>query len=166
MVKWERTLAEPQTPQADPLAGLIDIPLPQEVSLWPQTWALRIAIALIAAGALVAVWQLAHRFYANRYRREALAELGEMIANGTPDQVRLSVLVRRTALGAFPRETVAPLTGSAWLAFLDRSYGGREFSEGAGRLLISAPYQRAPIGRDQLEALADLVRRWIRGHHV
>ena len=166
MVRWERTLAEPQTPQTDPLAGLIDIPLPQEVSLWPQTWALRIAIALTTACALVAVWRLAHRFYANRYKREALAELSEMIANGTPDQVRLSVLVRRTALGAFPRETVAPLTGSAWLAFLDRSYGGREFSEGAGRLLISAPYRRAAISRDQLEALADLVRRWIRGHHV
>ena len=166
MVRWERALAEPQTPQTDPLAGLIDIPLPQEVSLWPQTWALRIAIALIAASALVAAWRLAHRFYANRYRREALAELDTMIANGTPDQVRLSVLVRRTALGAFPRETVAPLTGSAWLAFLDRSYGGREFSEGAGRLLISAPYRRAAISRDQLEALADLVRRWIRGHHV
>ncbi|HMM91806.1 DUF4381 domain-containing protein [Bradyrhizobium sp.] len=159
-------MADPQTSQTDPLAGLIDIPLPQEASLWPQTWTLRIAIALIVASALVAAWRLAHRFYANRYRREALAELDAMMASGAPDQARLSVLVRRTALGAFRREAVAPLTGSAWLAFLDRSYGGREFSEGAGRLLISAPYQRAPVSRDQLEALADLVRRWIRGHHV
>lgn len=159
-------MADPQTNQTDPLAGLIDIPLPPEVSLWPQTWALCMAIALVAASALVAAWGLAHRFYANRYRREALAELDAMVASGAPDQIRLSVLVRRTALGAFPRETVAPLTGSAWLAFLDRSYGGREFSEGAGRLLVSAPYQPAPIGRDQLEALADLVRRWIGGHHV
>lgn len=166
MDRWERALAEPQTQQTDPLAGLIDIPLPQEVSLWPQTWALRIAIALITASALVAVWRLGHRFYANKYRREALAELDAMMANGALDQMRLSVLVRRTALGAFSRETVAPLTGPAWLAFLDRSYGGREFSERAGRLLISAPYQRAPISRDQLEALTDLVRRWIRGHHV
>ena len=170
MVRWERALADTQTPQADPLAGLVDFPLPQEVSLWPQTWPLRIAVVLIAAGALLATWRFAHRSYANRYRREALAELEEIqgTADTAPDQVatQLSVLVRRTALGAFPREAVAPLAGSAWLAFLDRSYDGREFSEGAGRLLISAPYQRRSPDRVQLEALAGLVRRWIRGHHV
>lgn len=167
-VRWERALAETQALQPDPLAGLIDIPLPQEVSLWPQTWTLRIAIALIVAGAFVAIWRLGHRFYANRYRREALRELDAMPANRAADQIamRLSVLVRRTALGAFPRETVAPLGGPAWLAFLDRSYGGKEFSEGAGRLLVSAPYQRASISREQTDELTRIVRRWIRGHHV
>ena len=74
--------------------------------------------------------------------------------------------MRRTALAAFPREPVAPLAGPAWLAFLDRSYGGKEFSQGAGRLLVSAPYQRRSPDRDQIEALAGLVRRWIRGHHA
>lgn len=167
-VRWERALAEPQAQQSDPLAGLIDIPLPQEVSLWPQTWPLRIAIALIVAGALIAIWRLGRRFYTNRYRREALRELDAMPGNCAADQIAmsLSVLVRRTALGAFPRESVAPLAGPAWLAFLDRSYGGKEFSEGAGSLLVSAPYQRAPISREQTDELTRLVRRWIRGHHV
>ena len=68
-------MADAKTQKADPLAGLIDIPLPQEISLWPQTWPLRIAIVLIAAGALLAIWQFVHRFYTNKYRREALAEL-------------------------------------------------------------------------------------------
>ena len=76
------------------------------------------------------------------------------------------MLVRRTALAAFPRESVAPLAGLAWLAFLDRSYGGQGFSEGAGRLLANAPYQRAVPDREQLRALAALVRQWIRGHHA
>ncbi|WP_197423187.1 DUF4381 domain-containing protein [Bradyrhizobium valentinum] len=163
-------MADAQTKQGDPLAGLIDIPLPQEVSLWPQTWPLRVAIALVAVLALLAIWRFVHQYRANRYRREALAELDGIrrAADAAPDQVamRLSVLVRRTALGAFAREAVAPLAGPAWLAFLDRSYGGQEFSQGAGRLLISAPYQRTPPDRDQLEALADLVHRWIKVHHV
>lgn len=167
MVRWERALADAQT---DPLSGLIDFPLPQEVSLWPQTWPLRIAIVLIAASALWGGWRFVHRYYADRYRREALAELQqiETAADAAPDQVasRLSVLVRRTALGAFPREAVAPLTGPAWLEFLDRSYQGNEFSDGAGRLLVSAPYQRRSPDRDQIAALAGLVRRWIRGHHA
>ena len=170
MVRWGRALADAQTPQTDPLAGLIDFPLPPEVSLWPQTWPLRIAVVLIAAGAVLAIWRFVHDFYANKYRREALAELEEIrdATDAAPDQVatRLSVLVRRTALGAFPREAIAPLAGPGWLAFLDRSYDGKEFSEGAGRLLISAPYQPRSPDRDQIEALTNLVRRWIRGHHV
>ena len=106
-----------KTPAADPLAALIDIPLPREVSLWPQTWPLRIAIVLIVAATVLAIWRFVHRFRANRYRREALAELERIgrAAGGLPDQVatRLSVLLRRTALAAFPRETVAPLAGTA-----------------------------------------------------
>ena len=78
MVTWERALADAQTKQADPLAGLIDIPLPQEVSLWPQTWPLRIAIVLIAVLAVLAIWRFVHRYRANRYRREALSELDRM----------------------------------------------------------------------------------------
>ncbi|MCP4620131.1 MAG: DUF4381 domain-containing protein [Bradyrhizobium sp.] len=165
-------MAETQPAPSDPLAGLIDIPLPPEVSLWPQTWTSRIAIALLVAAAVVAIWHLVHSWRANRYRREALFELDEIGQRLDAGEVRgerlaeLSMLVRRTALAAFPRESVAPLAGPAWLAFLDRSYGGRGFSQGAGRLLASAPYQRAAPDQAQLRALAALVRQWIRGHHA
>ena len=170
MVTWERALADAQTKQGDPLAGLIEIPLPQEVSLWPQTWPLRMAIVLVAVLTVLAIWRFAHHYRANRYRREALSELDRMrwTTDAAPDRLaaQLSLLVRRTALGAFPRETIAPLIGNAWLAFLDRSYGGDEFSRGAGRWLVSAPYQQTAPGRDELNALRGLVDRWIRRHHV
>jgi ABC-type nickel/cobalt efflux system permease component RcnA len=170
MVIWERALADAQTRQSDPLAGLIDIPLPQEARLWPQTWPLRIAIVLIVALAVWGIWRFVHRYRANRYRREALSELDRMrqTPDAAPDRLaaQLSLLVRRTALAVFRRETVAPLTGTAWLAFLDRSYGGEEFSRGVGRWLVSAPYQQTAPGRDELNALRSLVDRWIRVHHV
>jgi Domain of unknown function (DUF4381) len=54
----------------------------------------------------------------------------------------LALLVRRTALAIFPRETIAPLSGAAWLDFLDRSYEGHEFSQGAGRTLGLAAQRR------------------------
>ena len=157
--------------QPDPVAGLIDISLPPPVSLWPQTWTLRITIALVVACAVVGLWQFIHHWRANRYRREALAELDrigrdEGVGEGGEQLAELSLLVRRTALAAFPRETVAPLAGGAWLAFLDRSYGGQGFSQGAGRLLVSAPYQRVPPQGSELRSLAELVRQWIRGHHA
>ena len=165
-------MAETQAAPTDPLAGLVDIPLPPQVSLWPQTWTSRIAIVLLLATIVAALWRFIHAWRINRYRREALFELDEIGQRLDASEARsdglaeLSMLVRRTALAAFPRETVAPLAGPAWLAFLDRSYGGREFSEGAGRLLASAPYQRTGPDREQLRALAALVRQWIRGHHA
>jgi len=162
-------MAESAAPvPVDPVAGLIDIPLPAAVSLWPQTWTARIAIALLIAGFIVGAWRLIRTWHANRYRRAALAEL-ERIARSpmAGDQAAtLALLVRHTALAAFPRAQVATLAGPAWLAFLDRSYGGDEFSRGAGHVLDVAPYAPAGAATQDPRALIDLVRRWIRGHHA
>jgi hypothetical protein len=154
----------------DPVAGLIDIPLPQEVSLWPETWASRIAVVVLLVTAVVAIWRFISYRRANRYRREALAELTRIAS--APDTVpnelaaQLSLLVRRTALAAFPRQQIAPLNGAAWLAFLDQSSGGTEFSREPGRWLASAPYARTGPNDSQRSELIELTRRWIRGHHV
>jgi len=211
------------TPPADPLAGLIDIPLPAPVSLLPQTWPSRIAIVLVVVGLIAGLWWLARWWHANRYRRAALAELaaierafaansagslplkggglgwgshdleqapdphparksaptsplqGEVeFAARTPIQPdtqtvstpinALALLVRRTALAAFPRQEVASLAGPAWLAFLDRTYGGDGFSHGPGRALSLSPYTPQRGGGD-MQPLIELVRRWIRTHH-
>ena len=161
-----------QSTQADPVAGLIDIPLPPPVSPWPQTWASRIAIVTLIGAAVAALLWFVHYWRSNCYRREALSELDRIehafAAQATPKELaaQLSALVRRTALAVFPRERIAPLAGPAWLAFLDDSYGEHEFSNGVGRLLASAPYDRiAPTDR-QISSLVDLTRRWIKVHHV
>jgi Ca-activated chloride channel family protein len=165
-------LAEAQPAQSDPVAGLIDIPLPQEVSLWPQTLTARVAVAVLAAAVIAAVWSFLHRRRVNRYRREALAELDriEHTLEGNKTTVGLvadlALLVRRTALAAFPREQVAALAGPAWLAFLDRTGDGTEFSRGAGRMLATSPYQRSRPDAGELRSLVDLVRRWIKVHHA
>jgi len=147
----------------DPVAGLVDIPLPAEVSLWPQTWASWIVIALLIVGLIVTTIWVVRRWHANRYRRAAIAEL-DRIMQGQPTTGALELLVRRMALAEFPRETIAPLAGTAWLSFLDETYGGQEFSQGAGRALALAPY--APAGTGDVAPLAELVRRWIRTHHA
>ncbi|MCP3395122.1 DUF4381 domain-containing protein [Bradyrhizobium sp. CCGB12] len=163
-------MAEAPSLKADPVAGLIDIPLPHAVSLWPQTWEARLAIVLLLAAIGAAVWRFTHLRRINRYRREALAELYRIEHarnSGSPELLsKLTVLVRRTALAAFSREQVAPLVGPAWLSFLDRSYGGEEFSQGVGRLLVSGPYRQMPPDGAELQSLLRLVRRWIRGHHA
>jgi Domain of unknown function (DUF4381) len=164
------SVTDVQALSADPVAGLIDISLPPEVSLWPQTWPARIALALLVVAAIIAAWQFARRWRANRYRRQALAELKQIThtLKDSPQELttRVSLLVRRTALAAFPREQVAPLSGAAWLGFLDHTSGRTEFSRGAGRCLASAPYARTEPDDNQEAALIDLTRYWIRCHHA
>ena len=157
--------------QPDPLAALVDIPLPPAVSLWPQTWTSRIAIAVLVVGIITALWWFIRWRHANRYRRAALAELdaierGSTQAPSNGTVAALALLVRRTALAAFPREEVAALGGPAWLAFLDRHAVGHDFAQGPGRVLGSGPYQPSAIGDDQTRALIGVVRRWIRTHHA
>jgi len=156
------------------LQGLHEIHLPDPVSWLPQTvgWYVGLGIVLLALGWWGYVRR--RRFAADRYRRLALAELAdltrELLTSGQRVQVlrRLPVLMKRTALSAFPRAEVASLTGARWLAFLDRTMGGTEFTEGAGQLLGELAY--APTSCvEQLpdECVAGLlraVRRWIMGH--
>jgi hypothetical protein len=166
------SLADGKSIADDPVAGLIDIQVPQQVSLWPETWASRIAVVVLLVTAVVAIWRFISYRRANRYRREALAELKAItrtsVTRQSPNELtaQLSLLMRRTALVAFPREQVAPLSGATWLSFLDQTSGGTDFSRGLGRLLASAPYARNEPGDGRCPELIELTRRWIRGHRA
>lgn len=174
---WEVPLADPTaTPLADPatlpqtsdpIAGLIDIPLPEPVSLWPQTWPSRILLVLVVVGLVYGTVRAIHHWRVNRYRRQALSELKGIEARATtltPADLAsaLASLLRRTALAAFPRDEVAVLTGAAWLSFLDRTGGGQAFSQGPGRVLEITVYGPAAGGDPAGQIGA--VRGWIRGH--
>lgn len=142
------------------LVDLIDLlepaPEPPPVSMMPQTagwlWLGLVLLALAAWG----VNRLAAHRRLNAYRRAALRELQ---AAG-PDAAAIAAILRRAALAAFPRAEVAGLTGPDWLDFLDRSYGGNDFSAGPGRVLTQAPYRPCPPD----PALRELARDWITHH--
>jgi hypothetical protein len=156
------------------LQGLHEILLPDPVSWLPQTagWYLLLGMALLAL-----VWwgcgRLRH-FTANRYRRLALAELAaleqQIQAPGRRAQVlpRVPVLLKRTALSAFPRVEVAGLSGREWLTFLDRTLGGTGFTQGPGRLLRDLAYlppsRVEELSQDTVSDLLELARGWIQGH--
>lgn len=130
---------------------------PPPVSMVPQTigW-LAVLVVLVGATAwgTYAGWR---HWRDNAYRRAALAQLDQV----SDDPAAIASLLRRAALSAFPRPTVAALRGKDWLLFLDRSYGGSEFSHGIGQVLTTAPYRVAPQGSPDLTALA---RQWLRQH--
>lgn len=142
----------------DLLELLKPIPLPEPVSMWPQTqgW---IWLALIAGGLVfIVVQRVRHSWYRNRYRRAALEEVKHAGGN----TVLLASILRRTALAAYPRSSVAGLFGSDWLDFLDKSYGGTDFSSGKGRVLATSPYGHGK----SFDSLDQLVTTWIKRHKV
>ncbi len=156
------------------MQGLHEIFLPDPVSWLPQTagWFALLGLVLLA----LAWWgygRLRH-FMANRYRRLALAELTAIERDlGVPGRrtevlVKVPVLLKRTALSAFPRTEVAGLSGEGWLAFLDHTMGGREFSEGPGCLLRELAYLPAPsveqLSEERVSDLLRVARHWIEGH--
>jgi hypothetical protein len=145
---------------------LRDIHLPPAPSWWPPAPGWWLLAAGVVALALACVW-FARRHTRTRTRRGALDALAALARDyaATHDAhalaAALSVLLRRLALGALPRERVAGLTGERWIDALDALVpAGRRFDAAARRALAEAPY-RGNAACDA-EALIAACERWLR----
>jgi hypothetical protein len=163
-----------------PLAGvdLHDIIAAPPPAFWPPApgWWI---VALLVLGAVTLLgWRLLTLWRRRRHQARILAEL-ESLPTDAPEQLatQVSILLRRVALMCFARPEVAPLSGDAWLVFLDRTGGNGEFVHGVGQVLATAPYAAAParnsddesnisnnkaIYKANNEALIALARQWIK----
>jgi hypothetical protein len=155
------------------LDRLHDIVAPPPAPWWPPApawyWVLGWLLALALAFAIRALLRWQH----NRYRREALAELSRQepalfdLQRRAAALASLAELLKRAALSAWPRRKVAALTGSEWIAFLDRTGGTNAFSQGHGSLLEGVSYDprtAAALDESTLRELVALVRHWL-AHH-
>lgn len=172
---------EPAQSQPDPLTrlaleNLADIAIPPPVSWMPQTWGWAL-LALVAAALLIlAVWRWHRRRVANRYRREALADLARIeqalgdVAGRAQALEAMPELLKRVALAAWPRDAVASLSGADWLAFLRKHGGAQSFPGQAAKLLDDLEYHsmktRTSVSESDALMFAASVRRWIEGHVV
>ncbi len=168
-------------PPKDPLLeaalrGLADIALPQPVSMMPQTTAWAVLGFLILLLIAFACWRWYRRWEANRYRREALVDLRKIEAGLAATTTRgealvaLPVLLKRTALSIWPRESVAGLHGTGWTGFLDAHSGGPVFPIASARFFEEAEYRGsqalATVPEPEARAYAAAARHWIEAHHV
>jgi len=148
-------------PDPTSLDRLHDLVLPPPIPWWPPAPGWR---WLIAFAAWAIVWLAARafsRWRKNVYRREALALLRQPSAS----LASLPELVKRTALSAYPRESVASLTGDSWLAFLDRTGNTKAFTQGPGRRLVDLAYTPdAEMPESERTELVAAVGQWIERH--
>jgi Domain of unknown function (DUF4381) len=143
------------------------------VPWWPPAPGWVVVAGIMCVLAVWMAWRAWRRWQAAAYRRAALAEWQQLKTQATdPHQrevalQRLPELIKRTALAAFPREEVAPLSSLAWLRFLDRTGRTDAFTHGRGQLLPELsynPHAASQLDSSTVEELFAIVRRWIRGH--
>lgn len=165
-------LAEPAH-KGDPgsLAQLHDIVVAAPVAPWwplAPGWYLLASLFTLLAG--WGLWRILRRRRSRRYRGEALAELHALrdcSADAHEVVAGVLLLLKRTALVAYPRVKVASLTGAAWWRFLDRSGAKVRFSSGLGDLAESVVYAQRRVDKSSKHDLKRLYRaaeRWIRRH--
>ena len=171
------------SPDPASLQNLNDIVLPATVGWWPLAggWYVLIGLALI-----ILAWysyQMLQRWIKNRYRRAALDEL-RLLANsiqtgsiqtgniqnaGKRDSSlrQLPALLKRTALSAYPRKLVAPLSGDDWYGFLKSQLKKPAFTDTSANLLNSISYSTGDLSKLDSQAtmaLLDDIEHWLKHH--
>jgi hypothetical protein len=157
---------------------LRDIHLPDPVPWWPPApgWWLLAALALLGAIAF------GLHYYRYRSRRSALRALGRARAalDRGADPVgclqEVSTVLRRFAMTCAEARRgedvtdfrcVAGLIGERWLAYLDSRWPRDAFRNGAGRLLLAAPYARPhTVAPGQALDLIAITTAWIRAQKL
>ncbi|MCL6416445.1 DUF4381 domain-containing protein [Aestuariirhabdus sp. Z084] len=152
------------------LHGIEEVQLPPPVSWAPQTggWALLAGLLVLLLGYLA--YKGLRHWWCNRYRRQALHQLKQCRRHTESPRAlarQIPLLLKATALQAFPRAQVASLSGERWLEFLDAQYPGPPFCGDLGRLMLTldyAPPSHQTIDAQQARQLSEMARHWIRTH--
>jgi hypothetical protein len=162
---------------ADPasLQNLNDIVLPADVGWWPLAAGWYVVFTFLVLVFVFVSYRMLKRWFVNRYRRAAVREL-QLLAqairndsNRAGNLRQIPLLLKRTALSAYPRAQVAALAGEGWHDFLDLKLGKPLFSETAGGVLDRVAYSTGEldeISGEQADILLDASRQWLRFHRV
>lgn len=155
-------------PTANPLDQLKDIHLPEAVGAWPPAPGWWLLAMLLVVLLVVSLMLYKHR-QKSAYRRAAVQQVKVLFKGYQQPQQshnitgQLNCLLKATALQSYSRQQVSRLTETQWLSFLDSSANMQAFSQGAGQVLASAPYDKNSQITDAV-ALRQCCITWIRSH--
>ncbi|PSV26156.1 MULTISPECIES: DUF4381 domain-containing protein [unclassified Photobacterium] len=140
---------------------LADIHLPQAPNFWPLAWGWWVLFAVVILAIAVVVTFIRRKKHADAAQKEALQKLSLITAEqGLP---ALNTLLKQAALSYYSRTIVAPLTGEAWLAFLDNQlpvkYSG--FSE-LKSVWLSGSFSNTPLSHDDFQQCKTMANTWLK----
>lgn len=145
---------------------LRDIHLPDPISWWPPAigwWILLTASLVILILAIWAIRTVRKPTLKKTARKEFKLILDAFEANKNPTEcvANLSLFLRRVVLTHKRKDLkTAGMTGIPWLKYLDQFLDEPEFSSGAGRILLTGPYQRQ-IDNEAAIRLIKLCEKWV-----
>ena len=155
------------------LQNLNDIVLPATAGWWPLASGWYVLAGLVVIFISWFAYRSLRDWKANGYRRSALSELGtlsEGIQNptGRSSSLRkIPILLKRTALAAYPRSEVAQLTGENWFQFLNSTLKKPSFTESTFNTLNQISYTTGDlndINGETANALLEACRQWLKHH--
>ena len=140
---------------------LADIHLPQAPNFWPLAWGWWVLFAVVILAIVAIVTLIKHKKNTNAAKKEALQKLSLITEEqGLP---ALNTLLKQAALSYYSRTIVAPLTGEAWLAFLDNQlpvkYCG--FSE-LKSVWLSGSFSNTPLSSDDFQPCKTMAKTWLK----
>lgn len=147
------------------LPQLKDIHLPGNPDIWPLAlgWWLLLVLVL---GLAVYLFFIVRKYLCIKKHKKMLFDQFEQLENKLQDAdknniAEANILLRRLALVYYPSDSIASLTGGDWLQFLDESGNTSNFSRGAGRILIEAPYRSGELENYNGDEFIPLIRDWV-----
>ncbi|MEM8563765.1 MAG: DUF4381 domain-containing protein [Pseudomonadota bacterium] len=148
------------------LGEFVEVTSPGSIDWWPQTSGWWWLSALLVLWLLRLVWRAGKRWYRDRYRREAADRLRRLQEGADHSRLvaDLNRLLKLTAMAAYSRATVARLSGTEWVDFLNRQCPAPPFSEEHGRLLACAGYSGTTLGQGTGEDLLAAGLVWVQQH--
>jgi hypothetical protein len=133
------------------LENLRDIMVPEPPALWPPAPGVWWILAIVGLTLAILLYQLRQARKRNAYRHEGLAML-----DGISNVHEISVILKRVALAAYPREQVASLYGAEWADFLRETCAQKDFS----------PLVKAEPASPATHDLKKLAAFWIGRHRA
>jgi len=155
------------------LQNLNDIVLPEAAGWWPLAigWYFLLGFLLIFLAWFV--YTSLQRRIKNQYRRTALHQLQLLALDINRAENRelalrqIPILLKRTALTAYPRKQLASLAGKRWHEFLNSKVGTPSFTESCCDSLDSISYSVGNLENVTAEAASELLKackHWLKHH--
>ena len=133
------------------LNNLRDILPPDAPPLWPLATEVWLLLLILMSSVIIFIYQRHQAKKRDAYRRAGLALL-----DGVSTVHEVSVVLKRVALAAYPREQVASLYGEDWVTFLRQTCHRHDYS------LVLRAKPEDPASREVVQLAGD----WIRHHRV
>lgn len=136
------------------LSKLSDIWVPAPSGLWPVSPTGWLLIGCVIGILAFWFWRYARYRRANRYRAQALHELRQAKSNDD-----MALVLKRTALVAYPRQQVASLSSERWCDWLASHV---KMSDIVRRALLDTFYRPQNVGSSA--ELRKYCERWVQKH--